>query len=789
MPKTLPLAELDVPAMLNPVIANVVPDVFDERDLNYRPRLQMLPAVIDQRPNDHYVMTQQGNSCSGHAVASMINTILESKSPGVHVSPYMLYALARRYDEFPDEDDQGASLRGALKGWFNHGVLPEEQWPTLQMNPEPDVDDPSVAAVAARMPMGAFYRVNAQRIDDMQSAVVELNAVVASATVHDGWLTPVELQRDSEPAQGVYHIIERRVDAKDLGGHAFTIVGYNDVGFLVHNSWGRQWGGGGFATLPYDDWLVSAYDVWVARPGVPTLAPLRANRKTVQATGGALIAAPGPDLVRLSGHVVNVGNNGVLSGSGRFVSTPTQIQRIFERMGDYHEFWQSHGGDPVTGDSPAPGRVVLYAHGGLTSEASGLEVASKQVNWWLNNRIYPVSFAWETGEAETALDQLEDVVHRRLPVGGIGFDLVEQLDRLVEKIASSRLTWIWDQMKQNAHAASAPIPNTGVITWPASGQAAGFPADDIPAASLAVNRLASYVDDARRTGRSVEVHLVGHSAGSIFLSAMLARLDEAGLPVASLSFMAPAIRIDEFVRLTLPGIQNKRIARFASFGLDQRRELDDVCAAHGVNVYHKSLLYLVSRAFEHASGGTGEVPLLGMQRHADTAIDGNGLSLAQALRDAGAELIWSHADQSPISRSDSASHGGFDDDGPTMSSVVLRILGALAPTKHSDYQPNSALVDTEPADPAPSVSPVPAVGNTSEPQPSVVDAGNRGEPAVSALNEPQDASPDVPGVREGTRPELRVAPDASSPIVDILLHSGFHRPEKPVGTPDEDETP
>ena len=54
-------------------------------------------------------------------------------------------------------------------------------------------------------------------------------------------------------------------------GHFFVGVGYNDVGFLVQNSWGSQWGRGGFATLPYDDWLASAYDAWVARPGVPSI--------------------------------------------------------------------------------------------------------------------------------------------------------------------------------------------------------------------------------------------------------------------------------------------------------------------------------------------------------------------------------------------------------------------------------------------------------------------------------------------------------------------------------------
>ena len=61
-------------------------------------------------------------------------------------------------------------------------------------------------------------------------------------------------------------------------------------------------------------------------------------------------------------------------------------------------------------------------------------------NWWLNNRVYPVTFAWQSGPVETLLDQLDDTVGDKLPFGGIGIDLVEQLDRLVERLARSNVS-------------------------------------------------------------------------------------------------------------------------------------------------------------------------------------------------------------------------------------------------------------------------------------------------------------------------------------------------------------
>ena len=48
-----------------------------------------------------------------------------------------------------------------------------------------------------------------------------------------------------------------------------------------------------------------------------------------------------------------------------------------------------------------PRKVVIYTHGGLVNEESGLETAQQHIHWWMSNRIYPIYFAWETGLGET----------------------------------------------------------------------------------------------------------------------------------------------------------------------------------------------------------------------------------------------------------------------------------------------------------------------------------------------------------------------------------------------------
>lgn len=37
------------------------------------------------------------------------------------------------------------------------------------------------------------------------------------------------------------------------GGHAISIVGYNEEGFIIRNSWGKIYGSDGYAVMPYED--------------------------------------------------------------------------------------------------------------------------------------------------------------------------------------------------------------------------------------------------------------------------------------------------------------------------------------------------------------------------------------------------------------------------------------------------------------------------------------------------------------------------------------------------------
>lgn len=163
-----------------------------------------------------------------------------------------------------------------------------------------------------------------------------------------------------------------------------------------------------------------------------------------------------------------------------------------------------------------------------------------------------------------------------------------------------------------------------------------------------------------------EIHLVGHSAGAIFLAPLAAHLAKNKVPIRSLSLWAPACGMDLFEATYLPLIKTGVIEAFDLYILDDATELDDDCA----DIYHKSLLYLVSDAFEARPRIPliqDGVPLLGLERDVKAQID------ASLWKKPNAMLY-----RAPGVASEARHHGDFDNDAMTLKSTLRRIVGPRA---------------------------------------------------------------------------------------------------------------
>ena len=606
-------------------------DPLDLRDLEYRPSLEALPFELDNRESVPRILNQgREGACTGFALAAVANFLLHNRRDTgpikESVSARMLYQMARRYDEWEGENYEGSSIRGALKGWHKHGVGMRSEW---HGNLTPECQEK-----AHDHPLGAYYRVRHLYLNDMHAAINETGILYASASVHEGWY-------EVDPDTG--RIPLRR---KPAGGHAFAIVGYDEDGFWIQNSWGSRWGLKGCCHISYDDWLENGYDCWVARLGVPTSSAADSAKSLVgRVTGFDYIPHEAVVLRTIRPHFVNLGNDGRFSDTGLYTSDRNEVRRIIrEEIAVKAAEWR---GTP---------RILLYAHGGLNDEKASATRIETLLPYFLDNHIYPLHFMWETGLFDSILGIVQDAIRHGRFLGWrdeMKERFQDLMDEAVELGARGLGRPVWEQMKDNARRASA---------------AAG-------GAEFVARELANYT----RQNGAVELHLVGHSAGSAFHAYLIPRLIRHGLRAKSLTLFAPACTTDLFTRNILRHI-GRGVERLTVFNLtDEAEKADSVTPA-----YNRSLLYLVSEALEKKR----RTPLLGMQKFVEqdrelfqkeNSDQGRRRRPAPAFTHVisrGPTVIYSSAPPNVRLASASKTHGGFDNDEATLNSTLRLVLGS-----------------------------------------------------------------------------------------------------------------
>jgi hypothetical protein len=487
----------------------------------------------------------------------------------------------------------------------------------------------------------------------MHAALNESGILYATVMVHAGWDDPREIKKtydyqlEGENRRMKLPIIKREGRAND--GHAVAIVGYTREGFIIQNSWGPSWGHKGFAILPYEDWMLHASDCWVAQLGVPVDVDLWEKGSGADTDAGKQRAAQIIPLEQIRPYVINVGNNGHLSDSGYYWTTKEDITRMFTTISETAVNWKKK-------------RIMLYMHGGLNDEK---EVARRIISFkqvCLDNEIYPVHIMWETDFWSSITNDVFDLFSNDDKAGANWLNklregTLEILDRTFELTASKPGTMLWNEMKENARLASMKDRAMDIVATEAL-------------------KAFSNVDVTSRN--NWELHIVAHSAGSIFTAYAIDALLRIGVPVKTVQFMAPAITTDLFKEKLLGHIQGGTCPLPTMYILSDVGERDDDVWAYG-----KSLLYLVSNSFE-AKRGT---PILGMERF----INGKNKQLDKAIIDTTISDLYNKGQgewpglviagavppetkvRPDVSRSET--HGGFDNDVYTMNSVLYRILG------------------------------------------------------------------------------------------------------------------
>lgn len=642
----------------------------DSADLRDRPFTPMPTTLPDVFPSPDAIkhalgaytkaglILDQGQegACTGFGLTCVINYLRWVKAglpPTMEsVSPRMLYTFARRYDEYAGENYEGSSCRGAIKGWFNHGVCFESDWPYA-----PEKSNPATygfAASATKNTLGVYYRIEIKSITDLQAAIAQHGAVFVSAYTHDGW-DDVPAKRAPKAHADLPAIGFDGKPSQD-GGHAFALVGYDARGFVLQNSWSKTWGAGGFAVMTYLDWLANGMDAWVVALGVPGVI---AGRLTVGQLNNPTGPAAAVDHSKWWDEGIAYQHSVVLGDDGRCTryltedEAPRKLQQQCFVLPN--EFFAKQPGKKK--------RLVLFVHGGLNKESDAIGRASAMGRFFTGNGCYPLFLVWKTG----LIESISDIVHAKFGstsrAGGVVSDLNDKLIETLARAGGAKA--VWSEMKDNAGLAYDPRHGGELLLD-------------------ALQMLSS------KWGDDFELHFIGHSAGSIAIGEALGSIakrskDSGDLRsrIASVNLMAPACTV---------GFANAHYAiddivmnKLWLDVLSDAIELGD----HVTPVYRKSLLYLVSNALESDL----RLPILGLARVTnanDGGWDGSsdtGEALANWRRAVAVSKLAARTtvvtdpqvptaiDSSGRPVTIAAAHGSFDNDIDVMTRILVRITG------------------------------------------------------------------------------------------------------------------
>lgn len=256
------------------------PVIADARDIIYAPPTLDVPPEVLPDPTLIEILDQGQTAASvGFALAAVLNYLRAERGITDLVSPFFLYDNARRYDEWAAEPHEGSSLQGGLRGLSRHGAALDRDAPLLRspataqkqnvqskwLTRSPD-ELPSDVLERALANRPASYERVERSIEHLKAAVYDLHAVLITAAFHDGWNAPPEGEIQPRP-------VAKARGGSSHGSHAFAVIGYTERGFVVQNSWGRQWGGAivggrtlpGCAIWPFADAAQTLGDAWIVR--------------------------------------------------------------------------------------------------------------------------------------------------------------------------------------------------------------------------------------------------------------------------------------------------------------------------------------------------------------------------------------------------------------------------------------------------------------------------------------------------------------------------------------------
>jgi C1A family cysteine protease len=236
-----------------------IPDKVDSRDILYSTAYKApreYPDVISVRVSCPPVYSQGSlSSCVGNAVAAGVDFAHLIQGLGYYnPSRLFIYYNARKLEGTQDQDI-GCTIRDAIKSVVQQGVCSEIDWPYIisNVNMEPTLfcyNNAMNEQVISYQRLGYIET-------EFERCLYEGYPFTIGARIFENF--------PMETSTGIIPMPEGEI----IGGHAMLIVGYNKLErmFTIRNSWGENWGDGGYGYIPFDYVLNNGWsgDFWTIR--------------------------------------------------------------------------------------------------------------------------------------------------------------------------------------------------------------------------------------------------------------------------------------------------------------------------------------------------------------------------------------------------------------------------------------------------------------------------------------------------------------------------------------------
>jgi len=185
-----------------------------------------IPFSYDMTPQLTPIRTQTGSMCVAESCACM-KEWQEFRTEKVRMSPEFVYG---KRENAATGEDSGMYMRDAMSILFKVGIPTSL---TFRSGGEHEV-----LAEAWLYKIAGYGQVRTTK--GMKHALIRTGPCIAVLPFYS--YDNTEFWRPAVKNQ------------KQDGYHAVTLVGFNEKGFIVRNSWGKYWGLSGYHILPYNDW-------------------------------------------------------------------------------------------------------------------------------------------------------------------------------------------------------------------------------------------------------------------------------------------------------------------------------------------------------------------------------------------------------------------------------------------------------------------------------------------------------------------------------------------------------